>query len=444
MKAFNIQFVNNVNKLIKNGVVERFIQNNKSLYSKEPDVELLNCNIDNKGREFLDILNQHFPNNQNLLSKRDDLVKLIFDNNENYSFSNITDALNHYDPSRFITINWAKIFLGHIVCDYISKMEQVVYFLNTMDEIQKLFSNLTNQYLITNKRLILIAIIDISKAIYKGVKPFRVLNEMFYVQIATRNSKNRCNNKNQDISQNMIFVDTGNWYIKAFKAQNGDNYKYLTFDGKYQTSMYFYQKIFDSIVFIETGLEIQPDTIFYNVRDLSEEKKLKPEEYAEKILFPTWCNANCIAYYPILDQDSFKPIVLKVHDYKRPDYLLYNGTDSYFVDVKTVLVKKDNGTKKVYLNNQYYDSYELYGDKFYFALYKNENQADIGYQCELVNKQSVKSFQDDLFSGKLSDFTKVEPILVKLQNSGVIINKKKLSVYSEADQDNILCQFKFK
>lgn len=229
-----------------------------------------------------------------------------------------------------------------------------------------------------------------------------------------------------------------NWYPMALywlsceKDKNSKKRTYLTFDSRdyaiainvfYQISLYILEN-FDVSKMTTNGSKVTLklrdfSAIHERIKDFSQEARLSPADYAEKILFPTWCNDKNLAYYPILEQDSFKPLALKVNgknenEYKRPDFMIYckdnTQNKAIFVDVKTVKIQKCSNPKDLwYLNNVEHKSYSIY-DPMYFACYKNENQKNGPFGSAI----SVKDYQQKLLDKECPVF--LEPSFVKLGN----------------------------
>lgn len=268
--------------------------------------------------------------------------------------------------------------------------------------------------------------VDYDKQIFKcpDVQPYVNIVNKFPVDIVNKSPQSR-----------FLLLDV-NWYPMALYWLNCNNGKeqqkgrtYLTFESRdyniainilHQISLYILENFDVSKVVQEKKVIFEAcdfSTIHDKIKDFSQEARLSPADYAEKILFPTWCNTQKLAYYPILEQDTFKPLALKgnskeENEYKRPDFMIYcndsNQNKAIFVDVKTVEIKQCTGNI-FYLNNVKHTSYSIY-DPMYFACYKNENQEVKVFK----NTISVKEYQQNLLDKECPNF--LQPNFVELKD----------------------------
>lgn len=257
--------------------------------------------------------------------------------------------------------------------------------------------------------------------------------------------------------------------------------EYLTFDNSDPTlAVELFSTIFDYMVEKFKGannwaydcIQIPPsgnipilksvvgDDLWGKLKPLSQEERLNVPDYAEFVLFPTWCNANNLCYSLIPDRDSFQPLAMYKSPFKRADYHIYNEFHYTYVDVKCVTINNNYNDVRTFKNiyfSQYafYDALQQTGDSenkpstMHFAHYDygdvenfmNRNQRYAFLTPNLYkfmrNGKTNYLLADTNSEVKLVDFiASFELLQSKLINSIKDINEKSISdLYSIATQN---------
>lgn len=490
----NANLIENIKKLLESGFVTEMIKKNRTEYNNEFK-HYSDLNIEIEGVDSIDYdrkKNCYCKDGKEIKSEDLKTIKneksinlpllvqvIFFAKNgdldlrnfkkywkkhfyKNITLEQVTNTLYAYDSTKYLPINKYRALLGNIVDVQNDEIDNLNTYLYTMNILESYLDNYIDNYTdndIRNNQIetikgvyrktILIALNDIAEKISKNIILKKQTNLKDYTCLAYSKLTNNYS----------LGVSTANWtpmFYTIIDNKDGKNGKrwYCTFDSNnisiaqklYETILNTLLKEEDTFRYVlslkstndkESKIQELKENIFNSVKYLSLEYNLKAEEYAEQILFPTWCNNYQIAYYPIQEQSALKPIFLKEKKFKRPDFHILMEEKYYYVDVKTVLLKEMK--EDLYLNNVKRNEYEYY-PSIYFAIYKHATQPDVqnkentdiedGLIDKYNNYNSVKEFQNKIITLNTGNVSFLEPFFVELnrtytsENDNVKINKE--------------------